>query len=135
MFLVGKCLKTHVHGGGEAARVLGGCHNQRVDVGLAQILKIQLLGQLDDARGGSYVEGSGALALGLQGVADLAVGKGLGLNRNNAGKSRERKVSRGKCKVPCIFYDYPRASSSPALVCACQSLDCLLTVAFPLEFQ
>lgn len=56
-------------GGGEAARVLRGGHDQLVDVGLAEVLKVEVLGQFDDARGGADVEGAGALALGLQGVS------------------------------------------------------------------
>ena len=47
---------------------------------LPQVLKVEVLGELDDAGGGADVEGAGALTLGLQGVPDLAVGKRLGLD-------------------------------------------------------
>ncbi len=47
--------------------------------------KTEYLGQLDDARGGSDVEGAGPLALGLQGVPDLAVSKGFGLHYKQGG--------------------------------------------------
>ena len=56
-----------------------------VDVRLPQVLKVEVLGELDNARGGADVEGAGALPLGLQGVPDLAVGKGLGLDGDYVG--------------------------------------------------
>lgn len=80
---------TNLNGCGEAARVLGGSHNQRIDVRLSQILKVQFLGQFDYTRGGSNVEGTRALSLRLQRITYLTVRKGLGLNRNDAEK-RER---------------------------------------------
>lgn len=71
----GKSVRTHIDGGREATRVLGGSDDQLIDVWLQDILKVQLLGQLDDARGRADVEGASALTLGLEGVADLSVGK------------------------------------------------------------
>ncbi len=47
--------------------------------------KTGYLGQLDDARGGPDVEGAGPLALGLQGVPDLAVSKGFSLHCKQGG--------------------------------------------------
>ena len=57
-----------------------------VDVLLAQVFKVQLFGQIDDAGAGSDVEGAGALAVvGLQGVPDVTVGERLGLDRDDVG--------------------------------------------------
>lgn len=68
-------VRTYINRGRETTGVLSGSNNQLVDVWLQDVLKVQLLGQLDDSRGGSDVEGTGALTLGLEGVADLSIGK------------------------------------------------------------
>jgi hypothetical protein len=57
-------------------------------VWVPEVLKVELLGQLDDARRGSNVESASALALSLQGVPDLPVRKRLGLD----GDDTENKV-------------------------------------------
>jgi len=87
-------------------------------VRLSQILKVQLLGQLDNARRGSDVKGAGPLALGLQGIANLAVRERLGLNRNDAERIWIRKkLAEGNVKFACIFYVHPQATSSSACMC------------------
>lgn len=43
-------MQTDLNGCGEAAGILGGCHNQRIHVRLSQVLKVQFLGQFDNAR-------------------------------------------------------------------------------------
>lgn len=79
-------VRTHINRGREATRVLSGGDDQLVDVWLQNVLKVQLLGQLDDARGGADVEGAGTLTFGLEGVADLSIGKWLGLDRDDTVK-------------------------------------------------
>lgn len=79
-------LGSHIDWGGEASRVLGGSDDELVDVRLTHVLEVELLGELDDAGGGADVEGAGALALRLQGIADLAVGKRLRLHGDDAAK-------------------------------------------------
>ena len=69
---------------GETARVLGGRHDQLVDVRLAEILKVEILGQTHVARRRSDVERAGALALRLEGVADLALGERFRPHRDDA---------------------------------------------------
>lgn len=83
---------TNLNGCGETARVLGGSHNQRIDVRLTQILKVQFLGQFHNTRRWSNVEGASALSLRLQRVPYLTVRKGLGLNGNDAEKSVRERV-------------------------------------------
>lgn len=90
--------RHYLNGRGETARILGGCHNQRIDMRLSQVLKVQLLGQLDNARRGSNVKGAGALALRLQRIPYLSVRKGLGLNRNDAAKRKKNKKEKATTK-------------------------------------
>jgi len=49
-----------------------------------EVLKVELLGQLDDSRRWSNVESASALALSLQGVPDLSVCKRFGLDGDDA---------------------------------------------------
>lgn len=74
----------YLHRGGEAARILGGSHDEAVHVWLPQILKVQFLGKLHNARCWPNVERPGALSLSLQSVPDLSVCKRLCLHRDDA---------------------------------------------------
>ncbi len=76
-------------GRGEAARILGGRHDQLVDLGLTHVLEVEVLGQSDVARHRTDVERAGALAVGLQRVADLAIGERLGPHRDDAVRRRQ----------------------------------------------
>lgn len=74
----------YLHRGGEAPRVLSGCHDEAVHVWLPQILKVQFLGKLHNARCWPNVECPGPLSLSLQSVPDFPVCKRLGLHRDDA---------------------------------------------------
>lgn len=79
----------------ETTRVFRGCHYQRINVGLSQILKIQFFRKFHNSRSRTDVECTrGSLTLCFQRVAYLSIGERLGFHRYYAEKFQHVTLAR-----------------------------------------